>query len=424
MATPRWIGAALDVADVWRIVVGGTWVAGETATITVNGRDLVLTVGATVTTTAIATALKEMWNGDAITGDATRSETGNNVPEFAEATATVSSSTVTITMSTKGKPITITVAETSPSGTLTLTNPTVATGKNWWNNTDNWDTGVVPVSTDTVYIDNSDVSILYGLNQSAVTLTALYIAQSFTGDIGLPEVNGDGEEYHEYRDQYLRIGATTLQIGSGPGNGSGRIKINVGSVATGLLLVNSGTSADELPAVIWKGTNAANTLVQRGGSLGIAVFGAEVATLSTFSVEDGQLLLGAGVTLSGALAVNDGSVEINSLVNTSLTVLAGSVGIDGTANVNQLTVRGGTVVYNTSGTLGGATLVSGGGILDFSQDPRAVSVTNPIDVHGQTAQVLDPNKRISGLIVDLNEGATPAQLDLGLNVRLTRATPA
>ena len=424
MATPRWRPKALPTAQVDTITVANTWAAADTATVTINGRSLVLTVGATVTTAAVATAIKEMINGDAITGDATRSETGDNVPEFDEVTATVSGSVVTVTGDTKGRPFTMTATEnTAGSGTATQATATAATGPNHWNNALNWDTGSQPADGDTVYIDNSDVSILYGLDQSAIEPAATYIAMSFTGNIGLPEVNAEGG-YAEYRSQYLSLGPLILQVGIGPGRGSGRIKINSTTDPCALTVIDTGSSADDLPAFLWKGTDSGNALVMRSGSAGVAVLGAETATFATFKVDGGSLRLRAGVTLSGALVVNDGAVQVNSLIDGSLTMTSGQVTIDGTGNVDQLTVRGGTCVYKTTGTLGGATVVSGNGVLDFEQDPSAKTVTNPIDIYGQACRVLDGDKVVGTLIVDCNEGADPSQVRLGSNVRITRGTPA
>lgn len=423
MASLRWIGAALDVAQVDLITVTGTWAAADTATLTINSKDIVVTVGATVTVGAVATAIKEAINGDTITGDATQSDTGNNVPEFAELLATVNAGVVTVTARTKGKPFTLTVTEsTAGSGTAVRTASVACTGKSFWDNVDNWDSGSLPIDADTVYIDHSAVSILYGLDQSAIELAALYIGMSFTGQIGLPETNDGG--YHEYRSQYLSIGPAVLQIGDGSGTGSSRIKINSTSDVCALTVFNSGFSADDLPAILWNGTNASNTLVQLGGSLGIAMYGGEVATLSTVTKSGGDLVTGSGVTLSGALSHAGGSWTINSLIDTSLTQTVGATAIYGTGNVNQLTVQGGTVAYNTTGTLGGATVVSGNGVLDFGGSSVGIIVTNPIDLYGQTAQLLDPTKRLGSVVIDLNQGATLQQLDLGLNLRVTRGAVA
>lgn len=425
MATPRWIGAALPVKQKDSITIANTWATSDTLTVTIGIRDLTLTVGAATATSDVAAALIAMINGTSAVGTETRSETGNNVPEFAEVTASLfSASVVHVTANTAGRPFTMTATEsTAGTGTATRAAVTACTGPNFFDNADNWDTGAVPVDADTIYIDNSDVSILYGLDQSAVEPAAMYIAMSYTGQIGLPEVNAEGG-YHEYRSTYLSIGPVILHIGGGPGAGSGRIKINSTSDACALTVLASGASVDTLPTIIWKGTNAANALVQVGGSLGVGVFGGETATLATITKNGGDLICGTGVTLSGALVHTGGSFQVNSLIDTSLTQTGGTTIIDGTANVDQLTLRGGLVVYNTSGTLGGATVISGDGTLDLSQRLTAVTITNPIDLYGQASIFNDPHKRAGAVVVDLNEGATVAQVGMGINIRLTRGTPA
>lgn len=429
MATVRWKGRALAVAQVTTLTVGGTWVANDTVTLTINSKNLVLTVGTTVTTTAIATAIKEMVNGDAITGDATRSETGNNVPEFDEITATVSGSVVTLTGDTKGRPFTLTSAKVSAAGTLTQSTTTAATGPNHWDSANNWDTGAVPVSTDDVIID-IPIAIKYGLAQSAVTLTSLTIAASFSGSgvqIGLPEINEDGSsDYVEYRDTYLAISATTVHVGLGAGGGSDLIKLNVGAAACTLNVYLTGRGAeDDREALLFKGTNVGNVVNVRGTSqVGIAVLGGETATVATLRLEDSaEVRCGSGTTLT-TVQVNSGTLVVNSAIATSLTLLDGAVTLEGAGNVAQLNVRGGRCTYNTAGTLNGATVLAGAGVLDFEQDARAKTVTNPIELYGRECQLLDGSKVIASLVVDFNEGASEAQVAWGSNVRLTRGTPA
>jgi hypothetical protein len=89
-----------------------------------------------------------------------------------------------------------------------------------------------------------------------------------------------------------------------------------------------------------------------------------------------------------------------------------------------VTVRGGRCVYNSTGTLGGAPVVSGTGHLDFSQDLRAKTVTNPIDVYGPDAKVSDPTKVVGTLVVDLDETSNSSNIDIGTNIRLTRGAVA
>lgn len=425
MSSLRWTGTALPVRDVWKLVLGGTWATNDTITLTINTRALVLTVGATVTTASIATALKEMWNGSTISGDATRSNTGNNVPEFAESTASIGATTSTtlFTMNTAGVPMTVSRTISSASGTATLTNSTVATGPNFWSDINNWDTGAIPANGDTVYIDNASVDILYGLAQSGVAPAAVYIAQSFTATIGLPEVNAAGG-YHEYRATYLALAPVILQIGSGPGQGSGRIKINCGSSACALTVYNSGAALDQVPAILWKGTSASNTLTMIGGNLGVAIFGPEVATLSTVTKSGGDLVTSSGVTLSGALTQAGGTWLGASAIATSFTQIGGLAQFDGTGAVAQLTLRGGTFNYSTTGTLGGATVVSGTSLLDFSLNSVATTISAAIDIYGTAAFVNDHNKRLGSVVVDFNEGALATQVDFGLNYRLSRGATA
>lgn len=432
MATPRWTGAALAVFQKDSITVANTWATNDTLTVTIGTRDLVLTVGATTTTTSIAQAVVEMINGAAISGDATRSDVGSNVPEFTEVTATLfSASVVHVTADVAGVPFTMTVTEsTVGTGTATRAAVVACTGPNFFDNADNWDTGSVPVDADTIYFDNSSVSVLYGLDQSGIEPAAVYIGLSYTGDIGLPEVNDGG--YHEYRSQYLSLGPAILQVGAGTGTGSGRIKINSTADQCALTVFATGSSVETgLPALIWKGTHISNALVQVGGDVGVAVFGGETATLATINKSGGTLVCGAGVTLSGALAHAGGSMELNSAVATSLTQTAGQTSIHGTGAVAQLSIQGGTVLYNTTGTLGGNTIVGGDGVLDFSGNAIVTQVTNPIDLYGRTSLILDPNRRVwdgttaKKLLVDGNNGADAGtQVAWGPDSRLQRTATA
>ncbi len=410
--------------------MGGTWANGDTATLTVNTKDIVVTFGAGVPTTAqVAAALKAAWEGDAITAyGETRNATGNNVPEFAEATATVAASVVTVTADNKGRPFTLTVSETSAAGTLTPATATVATGPNHWDNVDNWDASGVPVSTDDVFIENSAVDILYGLAQSAVTLTSLNFAASFTGKIGLADINTlSTASYYEYRAKTLAVSATTINVGKGPGTGSGRIKLNVGSNACTLNVFMTATPAEPgLESVLWKGTHASNAINVYKGSLGIGVEAGDAATVATLRVgytqnvqADSTVRCGTGVTLT-TIDKSGGNLTIQSACTTVtqtdglLSILAGAI--------TTLTCRGGTVYCDGTGTLTTGT-VSGKGTLDFTRDQRAKTVTNPIERYGDDSRIRDTFKVVTGLVIDSNEASNLSNLELGPNIKITRGAP-
>ena len=153
MATVRWTGNANAVAQISTITITGTWATSDTVTLTMNGKDITLTLGTDVTTSNVATALQEMLSGTTQTGtgDHTFSVTdAQAIPEFREFTATVATNVVTLTGDTAGKPFTITSSESAASTTAdaATATSTAATGPNHFDNADNWSTGSVPVDAD------------------------------------------------------------------------------------------------------------------------------------------------------------------------------------------------------------------------------------------------------------------------------------
>lgn len=423
MANPKWIGDALAVAQVSTISVTGTWATADTATLTINGKSLIVTIGAVVTTAGVAAAIVAAWNGDDLVGTESRNTTGDQIPEFNEITATLDGSDIVLTGDVAGTPFTVTVTETT-AGDGELDDPveTVApTGPNHWDNAENWDTGSVPVNSDNVYIENSNIDILYGLNQSGVTVTTLNISQSYTGKIGPLDRNPLG--YAEYREKYLRIGAATINIGSGLGNGSPRLKLNTGTVQTAINVANSGQSEEEgLEPIRWIGTHASNTLNMTRGRMGVAVYGAEVATLSIINVGyegavegDVSLRLGAGCTLT-TINQNGGNLEVNSGF-TTMTKLAGTTTINA-GSITTLTVEAGDTFYKGVGTITNL-FVGLVGVVDFSRDLRARTVTNA-QINGG-AKLLDPFRTVTFTNgVDLyRTNLDKVTLDLGTHITVT-----
>lgn len=372
MATCVWKGGAAAVSQLDTITVSGTWATNDTATITINGQSLTFTVGATQTAAAVVTGLVALWNA-------------STIPECEEVTAADGAGdTITLTADTAGVPFTITVSVvTAGDGDMSIAHTTANAGPNDWSTAANWSGGAVPVDDDTIIIEKSDVSILYGLDQSAITPDAFTIRQDFTGTIGLPTTNETGT-YPEYREQYLKISPDVITIGGGDGDGSGRIKINTGLVQTALTILNSGTGLDDgLHPIQWKGTHASNAVSITKGQLDIAPYAAEVATFTTLkqgyldNIEgDSTVRCGSGVTC-GTITKNGGQLTIDTTAAavTAVTQLAGELKIEGSTNaVTALTIYGGAVFYNTSGTLT-AGIVGTGAVLDFRQDMRAKTVT-------------------------------------------------
>lgn len=384
MATTRWRGGAAAVAQATDFVFAGTWEATDVITVTIGSKSASTTAGSTATATVVS-ALVTWFNAlDA-----------SIYPEMAELTASApgSSTTFRLTGDTEGKPFSVTISTTETGGgaadaqtidgaaSSTGTASTAASGPNFWSVAANWSGGAVPVTGDTVHIEHSGVDILYGLSQGAVTLAALHVDSTFTGSIGLPETNADGEEYPEYRDRYLVIGATLAYVGRGEGQGSDRIKLDNSNIQTALQVLGTGGGEADLPALLWKGTHASNVVNVIRGSVGIAVFGGETATVATLRAgwrdseeSDASVRAGSGLALTTLVQLG-GDVELLAGL-TTVTKTSGSLRI-AAGNVTTWTDQDGESFYDGTGTIGTLKLGTDAS-MDFGGESQACTVTNAV----------------------------------------------
>jgi trimeric autotransporter adhesin len=420
VATVIWKGDAQNVAQVTRLTVGGTIEADDVFIMTIGSKSLVVPAGST-SAAAVAANIVAAWNG----------LVAALYPEFAGIAASdAGGGDVDLAAKTAGVPFAVTLATTEAGGgtaddqTFMQTTGTPAAGGAFWSVAANWSTLSVPADGDDVIVQNSANPILFGLDQSAVTLNSLSIDQSFTGTIGLPRGNPGG--YVEYREQYLKIGATTITIGRGDGAGSGRIKINTLAVQTAIGVLNSGSPIESgVKSVLWKGTHASNAVLVNKGSFAAAPFAGETATIAALKqgyrtnvAGDSDVRLGAGCTLSGcAITKLGGALEVSSgfaslvQLNGETAILAGAPG--------TMAIAGGAVRYKSAGTYTAAT-VSGGGELDFRQDLQPRTGTNTTLHKG--AALRDPAKTVTftnpiAIQCELAEVA----LDLGSTLNLQRS---
>src|SRR3990167_1446959 len=129
MATPKYRGSAVEERQQYTGTAALTWAQGDTITLTIDNLQVVITIGTLVTTTQVATTVKEAFNGSTLTDPSascvpTIAQGGAaSIGQFAEMTATSSAAVVTfITNQTirVGKPITMTtgdVGSTAGDGT-------------------------------------------------------------------------------------------------------------------------------------------------------------------------------------------------------------------------------------------------------------------------------------------------------------------
>ena len=397
MATVRWTGNALPIAQVTTITISGTWATSDEAVVTINGKDITVTVGTDTTTSNVATAIKEAINGDTQTGtgDHTFSPTdGQTIPEFREVTATVASNVVTLTAdNTIGKPFTVTTSETTASSDGAVGTPsttTTATGPHHFDNADNWSTGSVPVDADDIWFDSGSVDCRFGLDQSSVTPTSINVTMGYTGKIGNGEYNTDtsGYTYREYRSTYLSLGESAdatniaVNIGGGDGQGSGRIKINNGTSQCTVNVSDTGQTAESgVPAFLWKGTDSSNEMNVSRGDVGVAFYADDSATLATLRVGytenqigDSSVECGESVTLSSATVTQTGGTLVTRSNVSTVNISGGTLNHE-EGTIGTLTASDCNVFYKSNGTCTTGTFRFGG-VLDLRRDMRSRTFTN------------------------------------------------
>ena len=414
MATINWIGNATAIKQVATITIGGTWVQGDTVTVgnSTTGKSIVVTIGATVTVAAVCTAIAQAYNSTSPMTDTTASYQpvtgGKGIPEMALAAAVATATTVVITGVTAGRPLGVfTIAETSAAGTATIAATTAATGPNHWDNAANWSTGTVPVAADDVILSRA-VPILYGLAQSAVTLTSLTWTQQFrdSAQTGLPFRNAGG--FEEFLPTELAISATTITIDTA----AKLIKINLGAVQSTITVYRTGSSSETgRPALQIRGTHASNTLQIIGSTssetaadVGIATNG-DASTFATVRQDTGTLTIGAAgagtVTLTtltkngGRAAVYCAATTINNYAGdlyhyagamTTGNHYAGTWYDVGTSTYGTMVISSRYIADGGAGpkTIGSTTVNAGGSIVDNAD---RVTYTNPLTWRGTLSVV-------------------------------------
>ncbi len=358
MPTIEFCGKAQAVAQVETITIGGTPVANDTVSVTINNKTVTYTV-VTATVAAVCTGLASALS------NATD-------PEFAELSWEATSTTVVGTAVTAGVPHTISVAEV---GTCTIATTTTieATGPNHVDNVDNWVGGVLPTGADSIVLANSSASLLYGWPGSQVNLANCRIEESYTGDIGLPKVNE--LEYQEYRTtvaQNWRFDSLTV-------NGRGTYRFWK-FAADAVIEINRGT--------VWiTGSPSTAKVEVNGGTYYHGISVTETALAAEVRVASGaSCIVHDDATITAAY--NSGTLRAYGTV-TGLTQWGGASTLY--KNPATFDVLGGTLFLN--GTEDVTTGAAGPGSLNLSQamDTFAIGTWN-----GRAGcTVSDPNRRCS-----------------------------
>jgi hypothetical protein len=216
-----------------------------------------------------------------------------------------------------------------------------------------------------------------------------------------------------------------VNIAEGAGGGSPRMKFDFGSSSA--VTVNCGTtgqSAEQgVPALLLKGNNVGNVLNATQGSIGLAFDQGSTAQWPTIRIgsedskaSDVSLICGAGCTL-GTIQQAGGDCRVSSNV-TTLTMTDGTYHhLAGT--MGTLTQDGGTLYYQSTGSLTSGTVRNRGTKFDCSRDRRARTFTNFTVIKG--AELLDPHQTITFSNAFATDRDSLAQMDLGPAFNLQRS---
>lgn len=373
MGTVIWQGDAINIAQISTVTLGGVWLANDTITLTISDKDLTLTIGATVDIPTILDNLVVMVSGTGtFDTDYSANALGDSTGEFSELTATEDGATIlTLTANTAGTPFTLTSARvTASTGTVADATPTANGSSNDWNNVDNWDTGVVPVAADDIIFQDNASDVLHGLDQSAAgTMASIRFDASYTGGVGNPRTNAQGSiSYAEYRETFLKLNSTLVDVGRGEGTGSSRIKYDGLAVASTVTVEGTGSGEfADIPAFLYRGTNAGNLYVLLDGSIGLGFFGADLADGGTITALEATVELKNGTITTVNM---DGGGEFTTRGNHTTHIQRGSgtSNLEGAGGLTTLTIESGLVNDNSSANSVNLSLFSGA-TLDLTNNP-------------------------------------------------------
>lgn len=385
MATRYWKGGGTAVAQV-ATATFATYDVATTRTITIGGV-AISAADSGGTLTAALTALAALLNA-------------STHPYFAAITWTSDATKIIGTADTAGVPFTFAGSVSGGTGTVSnaYTITTANAGPNDWTTVQNWSDQTLPVDGDTVIFKDSDISVAWGLDQSSIQPALLRIDQTYTGRIGLRRDqfarDADGTNlstaYNEYRDQYLKIGPTTCEIGQSftaqSASGSGRLKLNFGTDACTCVIFNTAsapTDQGQTAVQILADDNATDIFVRSApGGLGVAIGPGETSTVRLISISDtssaSKVYAGPGTTLTTWAQKGGVNLMSPAATVTTTTVEGGTLTVEGSQVLTTLNVYGGTVYCNQTGTIGTVNLDGTSAVLDFQQSnqPRTVTTLN------------------------------------------------
>ena len=378
MPITHWLGQADAVAQVVTVTPAGT-IADETFTLTVGGADVAYIATGGDTADEVAAGLADAWNA-------------STHPYHAAVTAAADADVLTLTADEPGVPFVVEVDATG-SATLTPATVTASAGPNDWSTAANWSAGAVPVDNDTAVFEHHSAAVLWGLDQSAVTLAELRVMHSYAGAVGLPDdrvtlAAGSADDAKpEYRQARLAIAATVVRIGDNPAGdidatGAGRIRLDTGSAQTQLHITDTAAQSLDFGCapVDWIGSHVNNAVHVQAGRIDLAAGQpGDTAVLQSLHVgQPNRLIAPADVRLGAGLSMTTirqaaGRIAIACDVE-NLYQAGGFAHLTGSAAAGLAEIAG-ELQLDAAGGVTTLRIVADG-IVDLAADARAKTITN------------------------------------------------
>lgn len=259
----------------------------------------------------------------------------------------------------------------------------------------NWSTGALPAAAgDTLHFEDAPYPAQFDwASLAANSYAGLIVYPTFAGNgIGLPKFAPEGyEEYRGGRMTSTGIAALTLNLPSGAGFEAYRF--NVGAAVCAVVVNGTGGGSAGQEPVDWVGTHANNTVEVIAAGMRIAPYQGDAATVLTLKAVQGAVVyIGAGTTL-GTVQMNGSALDLNCAVTTfTQDGDEASTVVRGAGAITTLTIDGGSVFHNGTGTITTCT-VGPDATLDFSGSKDPITITNKLLIH-KGARVWDPFGRV------------------------------
>ena len=418
MANKNYISNETRQAETHTITVSGTPAAGDTVSLTINSKKVTYTAVTGDTTSTIASGLLSA---------ITQSPEGE-FRQFGGQGQGATANVITLVAQLPGRPVTATGSGSltiAATGSTTVAQALVYANLSPADGSDvlNWQGGIVPAATDSMYFENATFPMLYNLTgYAALSFTALYVRPTFSGSgIGLPAFAPEG--YREYRGGRLVMTACPiLRVELPPGAGPSSFRFNTGAVASAVYVSGNGNPGNGNEQVDWIGTSGSSTVEVLNAGISVATGFGETALIDTIKAVGSAITLGSDVTV-GVISMDSSSLVTRSNLPSVVMNNQSSVVIMEDATIGTMQLDSGTLVHMSSGNIT-SLYVGSGGVADFSQSRDPITITN-VDVN-EGGTLLDPYKRCTftnsiGLPRTGGQLTGLVTIDLGTNLRINRS---